>query len=348
MCGICGLLGPEAPDPAPGRGDERRDRPSRPRPRRRRVLRALRARLPPPRDHRPRDGRPAGRERARRRRGRLQRRDLQLPGAAPGARGEGPRDPRQRATRRSSRTPTRSGASTSSARLEGMFAIALWDRAAERLVLARDRLGKKPLVYARLPDGSVAFASETKALLRCPSFRASSTWPSSTRSSPSSTCRARGSARSQKVPPASYAVVRGRRRARRALLAAPARPRAKATGSSVSASEVTAAVRRRLVADVPLGALLSGRARLLDRRCGDGGGVAGARPDVHDRFPGPPLRRAPVRAGRRRAVRRRRTRSSRSIPSRSCSSGSPMPSTSRSATRRRCRRCSSARRPDGT
>src|SRR5258705_1770860 len=53
-------------------------------------------------------------------------------------------------------------------RLEGMFAIALWDRAGERLVLLRDRLGKKPLVYTRLADGSIAVASQTEALLRLP------------------------------------------------------------------------------------------------------------------------------------------------------------------------------------
>src|SRR5258705_12825311 len=48
-------------------------------------------------------------------------------------------------------------------RLEGMFAIGLWDRDAERLVLLRDRLGKKPLVYTPPSVGSVAFASEPKA-----------------------------------------------------------------------------------------------------------------------------------------------------------------------------------------
>jgi asparagine synthase (glutamine-hydrolysing) len=53
--------------------------------------------------------------------------------------------------------------------LEGMFALALWDAPARTLVLARDRLGIKPLYYAVLPD-QIVFASELKALVEHPAI----------------------------------------------------------------------------------------------------------------------------------------------------------------------------------
>lgn len=50
---------------------------------------------------------------------------------------------------------------------QGMFALALWDGAEERLLLARDPVGVKPLYYAEA-GGTLYFASEMKALLACP------------------------------------------------------------------------------------------------------------------------------------------------------------------------------------
>src|SRR4051812_7890010 len=92
-------------------------------------------------------------------------------------------------------------------RIEGMFAIALWDASTRRLVLVRDRLGKKPLLYSTLPNGTFAFASETKALLRLPQLPRSLDLAQLDAYLALQYVPRSGLSAVEKVPPGSYAVV---------------------------------------------------------------------------------------------------------------------------------------------
>ena len=53
--------------------------------------------------------------------------------------------------------------------LRGMFAFAIWDEREQELFIARDRVGKKPLLYSHQPNGDLIFGSEFRALLEHPS-----------------------------------------------------------------------------------------------------------------------------------------------------------------------------------
>ena len=147
-------------------------------------------------------------------------------------------------------------------RLDGMFAVALWDAGRERLVLARDRLGKKPLLWARLPDGTLAFASELKALLRLPQLSREIDLDAvdaylALQYVPGDRTALRGI---HKLAPGHVLVAEGAtERIERYWQPEPADPSAH-EGEWLERVRATVgeAVRKRLVADVPLGALLSG------------------------------------------------------------------------------------------
>ena len=146
--------------------------------------------------------------------------------------------------------------------LEGMFAIALWDAREHRLVLARDRLGKKPLVWTRLADGTLAFASETKALLTVPGVTREPDLAAldaylALQYVPGMHTGFRGIHR---LAPASVLVVdaNGEREERYWTAEPHVEEMQDEAWLERVRDEVTAAVRARLASDVPLGALLSG------------------------------------------------------------------------------------------
>jgi asparagine synthase (glutamine-hydrolysing) len=146
--------------------------------------------------------------------------------------------------------------------LDGMFALALWDAPRERLLLARDRFGKKPLCY-RAAGPDVAFASELQALLTVPGaggdidleamgdYFAYMAVPA-----PRTIYRDL-----RKLPPAHLLVAdrQGIRITRYWSLAyEPKREMAEGEAVERVRELLTEAVRKRLVSEVPLGAFLSG------------------------------------------------------------------------------------------
>ncbi|MGH7322964.1 MAG: asparagine synthase (glutamine-hydrolyzing) [Candidatus Rokuibacteriota bacterium] len=144
----------------------------------------------------------------------------------------------------------------------GMFALALWDTSRRTLLLARDRLGKKPLFYAPTGDG-LRFASEVQAILqdpaipRVPDLAALGqylTWGCV--AAPRSAFQG-----IQKLPPAHYLLAREgevRTRCYWSLRYAPKREEPEAVLAEEFLARLEDAVRIRLRSDVPLGALLSG------------------------------------------------------------------------------------------
>lgn len=150
-------------------------------------------------------------------------------------------------------------------RFNGMFAFALYDVATQSLWLVRDRLGVKPLYYAQVSDGSVIFGSELKALLAHPLLRRAPDLSAvedfiALGYVPDDACIVAGV---KKLGAGEHLrLVRGR------ALAAPKRwwdvnfaDRSTAKPAAL-AEELVAlmrdAVKLRMVADVPLGAFLSG------------------------------------------------------------------------------------------
>jgi asparagine synthase (glutamine-hydrolysing) len=147
-------------------------------------------------------------------------------------------------------------------RLRGMFAFALWDAETHTLLLARDRVGKKPLHYW-LDEHGLAFASEPKAFLADPSFKPQpnleAIWHYLTYQYVPSPLSAFQGVR--KLPPAHYLLVRdGQVSVERywKLRYVPKRHLTEEAAADEFLHRLREAVRLRLISDVPLGAFLSG------------------------------------------------------------------------------------------
>jgi asparagine synthase (glutamine-hydrolysing) len=144
----------------------------------------------------------------------------------------------------------------------GMFAIAIWDQKNQRLLLARDRLGKKPLYYAEVADGLI-FGSELKSLLLVPGFNRQLSEPALRDYVmfgyvPTPTCIFDGV---KKLPAATALVCEDGRISMRRYWTLTYEPKY-SDGEQASKERLRdileESVKLRLVSDVPFGAFLSG------------------------------------------------------------------------------------------
>lgn len=150
--------------------------------------------------------------------------------------------------------------------LNGMFAFALWDKKQETLLLARDRVGIKPLYYSLLPSGGIVFASELTSLLKHPhvghTLRQSAVeeyFFSDYINSPNAVF-----SEVRKLPPAHYLQWKNGK------ITGPTpywklssiKPKERLSSEEELAEELwqvlTRAVKRQLISDVPVGLFLSG------------------------------------------------------------------------------------------
>ncbi len=155
-------------------------------------------------------------------------------------------------------------------RLRGMFALALWDRRSRQLILARDRIGKKPLYYASTA-AAFLFGSEIKALFAWPGLPRIADLGAIDRYLTLQYVPAPETAFAgvRRLPGAHYLVVeadgeggwRDPEPVRYWELPAPGAARASASFAELQeelVGHLEEAVRLRMIADVPLGAFLSG------------------------------------------------------------------------------------------
>jgi asparagine synthase (glutamine-hydrolysing) len=153
-------------------------------------------------------------------------------------------------------------------RLRGMFALALWDERKQRLLLARDRLGQKPLVFQHRGE-RLAFASELQGLLADPSITRAADLESlhhylSYQYVPSPRTAFVGV---QKLPPAHLLVFEDGQVRTSRYWSLSFRPESRVTEAEAAVElceRLKEAVRMRLMSEVPLGAFLSGG---LDSSC---------------------------------------------------------------------------------